>query len=255
MRHQSFTGFPQETIQFFTKLSQNNNRQWFHTHRKEYNKYVVAPTKAFVRTMGKRLRSVSPHIQYDARTNGCGSMMRLHRDIRFSKDKSPYKTFLGILFWEGYSKKIECPNFFFGLNSHGAGLHVGLHSFSKPFLTAYRNAVIDDTLGPQLIDTLRTISATGTYTFSGDYYRRIPRGYDKCHPRAQFLLFDGLYASAPAIDMCVLNSPDLIDICYEHFRQMAPLHHWLVQVSQTIGMNRMLRQQMHYNVGTVGVGL
>lgn len=226
----TFKGYFPETIQFFADIKENNNKPWFEAHKKDYQKYVVEPTKAFILAMGQRLEGLSPAIQYDTRTNGSGSMMRIYRDVRFSKDKSPYKTWLGVIFWEGTGKKTDCPGFYFGLGADGAGVHAGLHGFPKPFLAAYREAVVDDILGEELKTILATMPSA--YTISDKHYKRVPRGYDKEHPRADLLLYKSLVASAPGFSPNVVTSPDLLDACFENYRQMAPLEQWLAKVNQ-----------------------
>ncbi len=83
-----FDGFPLEAMQFFADLEHNNNRDWFQAHKPDYQNHIIAPGKAFVLALGQRLAAISPHIQFDTRTNGAGSMLRIYRDIRFSKDKT-----------------------------------------------------------------------------------------------------------------------------------------------------------------------
>lgn len=228
----TFTGYVPETFQFFIDLKENNNKSWFEAHRQAYENFVIKPTKAFILTMGQRLEALAPSIQYDTRTNGAGSMMRIYRDVRFSKDKTPYKTWLGVIFWEGTGKKTECSGFYFGLESDGAGAHAGLFGFPKPFLEAYREAVLDDTLGEELTTILATMPSA--YTLSDKHYKGVPRGYDKEHPRAHLLLYNSLVASAPRFSPDVVTSPDLVDMCIEHYRQMAPLQQWLAKVNHRI---------------------
>lgn len=225
----TFTGYFPETFQFFSDLKENNNKTWFEAHKKEYQRVVIEPTKLFVREMGQRLESIAPSIRYDTRTNGAGSMMRIYRDVRFSKDKTPYKTWLGIIFWEGDGKRTEEPGYYFGLESDGAGAHVGLHGFPKPFLEAYREAIIDDKLGEELVSILATMPSA--YTISDKNYKRVPRGYDKAQPRADLLRYNSLVGSAPQFSPAVVSSPDLLDACFEHYRQVAPLQQWLVKVT------------------------
>jgi len=228
----NFNGYPSETTQFFDDIKENNNKPWFLEHKNDYQTFVVEPTKAFIVTMGQRLETVAPAIQYDTRANGSGSMMRIYRDVRFSKDKSPYKTWLGVIFWEGIGKKTEKPGFYFSLDAEGARPHAGLYGFSKPFLAAYREAVVDDKLGEELVSILATMPSA--YTINDPHYKRVPRGYDKEHPRANLLLHKGLGASGPRFSPDIVSSPDLLDVCFEHFRQMAPLQQWLVKVDQRI---------------------
>lgn len=228
----TFSGYAPETIQFFADLKMNNNKTWFAENKTTYEKFVVEPSQAFVLAMGQRLEELAPAIQYDTRANGTGSMMRIYRDVRFSKDKTPYKTWLGIIFWEGSGKKTECPGFYFALDDEGAGAHAGLHGFPKPFLEAYREAVMDDRMGQELSHILATLPAA--YAHSDSHYKRVPQGFDKTHPHAELLLYNSLTASAPRISPEVAASSDLLDVCFEHFRQMAPLQQWLAKVNQRI---------------------
>ncbi len=228
-----FSGFPPQGLQFWADLVHNNNREWFAEHKQTYLDHVVAPTRSFVQELGSRLQLISPGIQADTRTNGSGSMMRIYRDIRFSKDKTPYKTWMGVVFWEGSGKKTESPSFYFELNAQGARYHFGAYVFPKPILAAYREAV-DGEAGEKLTDVLAQVRGAG-YEIGGDKYKRVPRGYDKDHPHADLLLYKGLHASSPPITLEQLATPDLIDICFDHSQKMAPLHQWMVKEARMAG--------------------
>ena len=229
----TFNGFPSEGIQFLNDLSHNNEREWFNPRKEIYKVQIMQPALSFIQAMGDRLQHLSPHIQYDTRTNGSGSLMRIYRDTRFSKDKTPYKNYVGIIFWEGSGKKTECPGFHLGLAGTGAGIHVGMHGFPKPMLTAYRQAVADDKLGAELLEAVTAVQQAG-YTVGGEHYKRVPRGYDAEHPRADWLRYAALFASSGDIPASVVTSPDFMDVCFDHFEKMAPIQRWLVKVAQTI---------------------
>jgi uncharacterized protein (TIGR02453 family) len=228
----TFSGFPPEGLQFLADLADNNNRDWFNERKQVYLDHIVAPAVAFVRTMGEQLHFISPHIQYDTRTNGQGSLMRIYRDTRFSKDKSPYKTWIGLRFWEGAGKASQNPGFFFGYDASGGGLHVGMHGFDKAMLAAYREAVDDDEQGADLEAALDSIRQAGSYEINGEHYKRVPRGFDPDHPRAGLLRFNTLYASSPGIEPAMLSSPGLVNVVLDHCQNTAPLHRWLVEVKK-----------------------
>lgn len=229
-----FSGFPPEAIRFLADLGENNNRPWFEANKAVYTNALIEPVKAFITTFGERLSTLAPNISYDTRANGSGSMMRIYRDVRFSKDKSPYKTWLGMIFWEGAGKKGGKPSFYFGLDAEGGGIHAGLYGFDKPMLAAYRSAVLDDKMGTELSEIVATLKAAGDYAVHGAHYKRVPRGFDKTHPRADWLLYNSLHVGAPRLTVDELTSPDLVDICFEHCRQMAPVQRWLVGVQQNV---------------------
>ncbi len=226
----AFEGFPPQAVQFFQDLAENNNKLWFDQHKKDYQTLIQQPAIAFVKALGERLMTLSPGITYDTRTNGAGSVMRIYRDTRFSADKTPYKTNLGIVFWEGEGKKTENPGVYFGLEVEGARLFAGHYQFTPPFLKTYREAVADDKLGGELQEVIAALSAKGRRV-EGEQYKRVPTGYGADHPRADLLRYKGLYTVTPPLDPAVVASPKLVDVCFQHASDVMPLHHWLVKVN------------------------
>ncbi|MCP4415152.1 MAG: DUF2461 domain-containing protein [Chloroflexi bacterium] len=233
MNSEIFNGFPAEGIQFLNDLQQNNEREWFNPRKEIYKSKIVQPAIEFVQEMGDRLQLISSGIQYDTRTNGAGSVMRIYRDTRFSKDKTPYKEYVGIVFWEGSNKKNENPGFYLGITGQGAGIHVGMYGFPKPMLAAYRQAVADDKLGAELVEVVTAVQNAG-YSISGEHYKRVPRGFAADHPRADWLRYAALHASSQNIPPNIVTSTQFMDVCFDHFEKMAPIQRWLVKVAQTI---------------------
>jgi uncharacterized protein (TIGR02453 family) len=227
-----FKGFPPEGLQFLEDLKENNNRDWFQARKSVYTERVLGPAQDFVIALGERLQSVSQGIQYGTDASGRGSIFRIYRDLRFSKDKTPYNTNVRLFFWEGSRRKMENPGFFLRIEPEGCKVYAGHYHFSKPFLEAYREAVIDEELGPGLERALQEVTEAGDYEMGGERYKRVPRGYDSEHERVELLLYKGMYAEAPEIERGVLTRPGLVDVCLEHCRNMAPLHRWLVQVGK-----------------------
>jgi uncharacterized protein (TIGR02453 family) len=237
---EGFRGFPEEGLQFLEDLKQNNNREWFQEHKAIYTEHVLRPAQDFVLALGEGLQSISDGISYGNQASGRGSIMRIYRDLRFTKDKRPYKTNVGLFFWEGDRKKMENPGYYLNIEASGGTLYAGLYRFPKPFLGAYREAVVDKELGRGLEDALAAVKEAGDYEILGERYKRVPRGYDAAHERVGLLLYKSLHAKAPSIEPQVLMSPELVTVCLEHCRRMAPLHRWLVQVGK-----RQVRCQRH----------
>ena len=125
----SFSGFPEEGLRFLEGLAANNSRDWFQPRKEDYTRTLLEPAQAFVAALGGRLEALAEGIVYDTRTSGSGSILRIYRDMRFSKDKSPYHTRVRIVFWEGPGKKMENPAFYVGIGPDGAGLFSGMHAF------------------------------------------------------------------------------------------------------------------------------
>ncbi len=235
MDSHAFSGFPRAGIQFLADLAANNNREWFELNKKVYQDQLLIPAQEFVIALGMRLQEISPGISYDSRTNGSGSLMRIYRDTRFSKDKTPYKTNISMSFWEGPGKKMSNPGFFVRFEPSGGGIYVGQHVFEKAKLSAYRDAVLDDQMGPELERAIAEVVAVEGYEVGGEHYKRVPASYDADHPRAEYLKYNGLWAVNPtAVQEENLYQPDLVDICFEHCRRMDPIHRWLVKLDHCI---------------------
>jgi len=229
-----FAGFSQSTQQFLQDLRDNNNRDWFIENKKAYEATVKKPAITWVQAMGTRLQDIDEQLVADTRTNGSGSLMRMARDTRFSKDKTPYKTNIAMLWWRGAGKKTEHPAFGIQISPDDAGLMTGMHGFPKPMLEAYRQAVVDDALGEALLEAVQTVEANG-YEVMGKHYKTTPRGFEKDHPRAEWLKYNALYTHAIDITWDTLMSDTLVNFCFNHFQKMAPIYQWLVKVQEKYG--------------------
>lgn len=228
-----FTGFSKETIQFFSELSENNNKTWFTDHKPDFENYVMRPARDFVVAMGEKLKTVSPGVNADPRVNK--SIFRIYRDIRFSKDKTPYKSNLGLWFWVGQGAKFENPGYYFHLDAHSLMLGCGLYSFAKPILKAYRNAVVHPELGLALAKAIVEVAGKG-YDFGQKTYKRVPRGYDPEHQNAELLLYSGLTAGKEFGLPNELYAPDIVDFCLGHYQNMAPVVNWLQAMIEESGV-------------------
>lgn len=229
MESSGFKGFPKEAVSFFTGLAENNGKLWFDERKKDYERFVLAPARAFVEAMGPRLKKISPGVIADPRINQ--SLFRIYRDARFSKDKRPYKTHLGILFWEGGAKRMECPGFYFHLEPPDLMLAAGMYVFSRPLLEVYRNSVVHPKQGPALARAVKEVTARG-YAVGGSHYKKVPHGFDPSHKNAALLLHDGLFAMTEERIPRELYSSDLLDYCERKWREMAPIHRRLKQMNE-----------------------
>jgi uncharacterized protein (TIGR02453 family) len=187
---ETFSGFPKQTVTFLQGLAAHNDRDWFAVHKQEYETVVLDPARAFVLAMGERLRRLSPGIQFSAGANG--SIFRIYRDTRFSPDKSPYKTHLGIYFWEGRGPRLECSGYYFHIEPPVLILGGGLYGFPRPLLERYRRAVADPDYGAELAAIVKKIMAKPGYTLGGEHYKRVPAGYDAGPESAALLRHAGL---------------------------------------------------------------
>lgn len=226
-----FQGFFKETLYFFKSLKENNNKPWFDQNREVYEDYVLGPAKSFVVAMGERVKELSPMINADPRTNK--SLFRINRDTRFSKDKSPYKTHMGIIFWDGELPRMESSVFYFHLESEKIILGTGIYKFTRPQLEEYRNSVVHTRYGKELKNIYKNLSGKG-YDFGGKNYKKIPRGFDGNHENADFLLFDGIHVGKDYKIPEEFYSGDFIDFCFEPFKEMQSIQKWLSELTKRV---------------------
>jgi uncharacterized protein (TIGR02453 family) len=222
----AFTGFPASGIQFLRDLRENNNREWFEAHKSTYLEAVQQPVLALVVALGELLQQKFPDIQYDTRTNGSGSLLRLYRDTRFTADKTPYKTNIAMMFTPPGQKKMEAPGFGLQITPEEVDMMVGVFQFTKPQLEAYRAAIVNDHLGNALIEAVNDFPANG-YMLGGKTYKRVPAGYAADQPRAEWLKFSGLHAFATPLSLELAQTPELVTALVNHFERMSPLREWL----------------------------
>jgi uncharacterized protein (TIGR02453 family) len=225
-----FDGFGKDTQSYFRELAGNNTKEWFEEHRDRYEQGVREPAERFIGALGKLLNEAYPSLNYDTRRNGAGSLMRIHRDIRFSPDKRPYKTNLGIIFWIGEGKKTEVPGFYFHIGVDQIFFYGGQHIFPKDILERYRAAAAAEKTGGRLKTILDGLAAKGLPCFEEPAFKRVPRSYPADHPRADLLRYGGM-GVAKIISAEAIAKADVADACAADAVSMGPLIRWLMELN------------------------
>ena len=171
--------FSPATFDFLKKLNANNNRDWFDQHRQQYENAVRTPALDFIAAMADDIESLSSHFLAVPRKVG-GSLMRVHRDVRFGKDKRPYKTNIGIQFRHTQGKDVHAPGFYVHLEPKECFLGVGIWHPDAPALNKIRMAVAENT--GAWLKASRDRKFAKAYELAGDSLANAPRGYAKDHP-------------------------------------------------------------------------
>ena len=221
-----FNGFGPETFAFLRELTEHNDKDWFTANRKRYEEQYLAPAVAFVEAIGPRLAELPGEVRFEAKVNG--SLFRINRDIRFSKDKTPYKNHIDMWFWTGDKKGWETPGYFLRLLPDQWGIGGGIHHLSKEGLQAYRDAVVDEAKGKGLE---AAVAKVGPGLSIGEPSRKtVPRGYDAAHPRAGYLLYEGMAAFQEGPLPASVGTPGFVDEVMGRFKAVSPLNEWLGSV-------------------------
>ncbi|HEY7750893.1 MAG TPA: DUF2461 domain-containing protein [Ignavibacteriaceae bacterium] len=217
--------FPNNTAAFLSKLSKNNNREWFEKNREFFNSDFLEPAVQFVAEMGEKLVSLDPEIVAIPKTDK--SIFRLHRDVRFSKNKEPYKTNMGLFFWNGRKKKMDGSGFYFHLEPKYFFVGVGNYMFPKELLKKFRDVIADPVPGKELDLIVKKLRKKG-FKIGGKKFKKIPRGYDPNSPFAEYFLHDGIHVYTEENDLKKLSG-NPVEYVFRLFKEMQPLHHWLVK--------------------------
>ena len=222
-----FKNFPDRSALFLKKLSRNNNRGWFQSNRDIYNEDFLEPAIKFVVEMGEKLMTLSSDIHAIPKIDK--SIFRIHRDVRFSKNKEPYKTNMGLYFWEGPGKKMEGSGYYFHLEPKRFGVGAGMYIFTKDHMKKFRETVADPARGKELDAIVKKITQKGTYSVNGESFKKIPRGYDPNSKYAKYFLYNGIYAWYDGKDLSELKKTNPVAYIFKKFKDLAPLHNWLVK--------------------------
>lgn len=197
-----FTGIPTAALDFYEDLQADPTKSFWTAHRQTYEDAVRLPLTALTRELAPEF--------------GEGKLFRPYRDVRFSKDKTPYKDHQGA----------TCGEHYVQLDAAGLLVAGGWYSSASDQVERFRNAVADDATGALLVGIIADLEAGG-YTLTGEQLKTRPRGYDADHPRIDLLRHKSLYAWRRFDSPAWLATPKTRDVVAAAWRSYAPLLGWL----------------------------
>ena len=207
-----FRGFPVAALDFYDDLEMDNTKSFWTQHKAVYDGDVKAPMEAL-------LAELAPEFAPDGRT---AKIFRPYRDVRFAKDKTPYKTHQG-----GYIAVAAATGYYVELSARGVRVGGGFYDATSARLGVIRDAVADDKTGPRLERVVGRLEKGG-WEIGGERLRTTPRGYDAEHPRIDLLRHKSLTAGRSYGFDDVIHSPALVDRVRGDWREIKPLVDWVV---------------------------
>jgi len=213
--------FPPETLRFLRALKRNNRREWFEAHRGDYEAYVRQPMTAIVERLAVDLRAFAPELVASPKI----SMYRIYRDTRFSENKTPYKTHIAAVFPTRGLAKHEGAGAYFHVSPDEVWIGGGMYSPQPPQLVAVREHIAGH------VKQLRAIVESPAFLktvgpLHGDKLTRVPRGFARDHPAAEYLKFKHFVAGAD-LPPSIATSPKFYKTLLATFRQITPLARFL----------------------------
>ena len=221
----TFAGFPKETLTFLRELAQNNNRVWFDANRKRYEEAFLSPALAYITAMQQPLAKVSPLYRAEPKKVG-GSLMRIFRDVRFSKDKRPYKTNMGIHFRHEAGCDVHAPGFYVHIQPKECFIGAGIWHPAADALRSIRETI---DARPSDWKKARDHKAfCSKYSLTGDVVTRAPRGFDADHPFLEDLKRKD-FIGVMSIDEDAIMTPDFVKESLAAFKAAIPFSRFLCE--------------------------
>jgi uncharacterized protein (TIGR02453 family) len=232
----TFTGFRPEAIQFLADLAENNDRAWFQPRKAEYERLLKEPLEALIAALAERFAQRGIPLRADP----AKSPFRIYRDVRFSKDKSPYKTNLGASFpWVGddadpagrsHRSEVHSSGGYFHLQPGEIYVGGGIWRPEKGWLQAFRQQVAADPVGlRELADEPRFRSTFGSLGGDGHVLQRVPTGYAPDHPAADLLKLKDVVFGRRLSDADA-TSPKLPDLIADTYETAMPVMRYLADI-------------------------
>ncbi len=202
-----FTGFPAAALDFYDDLETDNTKSFWAAHKEVYESAVRGPMVALTSALEAEF--------------GPAKVFRPYRDVRFAKDKTPYKNHQGAFVAHG-----PATGWYVEVSSPGVRVGVGFYEASSPRLSRIREAIDDERRGSGLEKIIATLEAEG-WTLGGDKLKTSPRGYDADHPRIELLRHRSMTLAKSYGFEPVIHTPELLERVREDWRDATPFVQWV----------------------------
>jgi len=218
----AFTGFPKDFFAFFKELKAHNERPWFEDNKQRFRDSVQAPMSGFVEAMRPRLAKISKNFVADPRPNG-GSMFRIYRGVRFSRDKRPYKEHAACQFRHAAGKDVHAPGFYMHFGDDEVFFGGGMYMPDPKALNRIRDAIVAK---PAAWKAVKADIAKMGGLGQDDKLSKAPRGYDPGHPLIDDIKLKSFFVMGDG-NIKLAQSAKLPDTVAETFAAAKPLMKFL----------------------------
>jgi len=202
-----FAGIPVAALDFYDDLELDNTKSFWAAHKETYECAVRGPMTALAQALEDEF--------------GSAKVFRPYRDVRFAKDKTPYKTHQGVFVPRG-----PATGFYVQVGAPGVRVGVGYYETSGPLLARIRSAIAEERRGTELEEILRKLRDSG-WELGGDRLKTTPRGYDADHPRIELLRHKSMSLGKSYGFEPFIHTPELLDRVREDWREASPFVDWV----------------------------
>ncbi len=227
----AFCGFKKEGIKFLEDLEQNNTKVWFENNRHIWEEHILRPNVDFVEEMGETLQILVPTIK--AKPKVSGSLFKIYRDVRFSKDKTPMKDKIGIIFWQGLAHRMQSSSFYIFYNTEQYFIATGIRSFKTPLLKTYREYIKNETRRIELHNIIEDLKEKG-YDFPEPKYKRFPLGFKEDDKYAYLSLYNAMFSYKTYKLDETFFTEKIVDKTFNIYQDMYELEQWLYELTLSV---------------------
>jgi uncharacterized protein (TIGR02453 family) len=223
-----FDGFSKEGIDFLKKLEVNNTKAWFENNRTTWEKHILLPNTNFVQEMGETLQILVPTIHFKPKVSG--SLFRIYRDVRFSKDKTPMKSKIGLLFWQGQAHRMQSSCFYMHYDKDSYFIASGIRAFKPPLLKTYREYIKHKKHRESLHVILEELKLKG-YSIGESKYKRVPPEFDKDEEYIYLTKHASMFGYIEFKIDDAFFTQAITDKLFTIYQDMAKLQKWVYDMS------------------------
>jgi uncharacterized protein (TIGR02453 family) len=231
----AFHGFGRNGLEFLAGLDRSNTKAYFDAHRTTYRSELLEPAKAFVVTLGVLLTTrVSSSVHAEPRIGA--SLFRIANDLRFNRDRPPYKPYLDFAFWDGDTGPRTDPALILRLSPHEVLLGVGVPALTGQRLRRYRAALADPNRLAQLDAAAETLIEAGA-ELSEPTRARVPAGLDRTGPVARYAARDSIYLTRRFALPDEVTTPYFPEWCAGRLQPFGPVLRWITNVTTDLTLD------------------
>lgn len=218
-----FDGFSLETLKFLSELRENNNKEWFETHKQEYQKYLLEPLQYLAIDLSEDMLAIDPMLVV-----GPKAVSRIYRDVRFSGNKSHYKTAMWLTLRRPSKEWMDAPAYFFEIAPSSYRYGMGFYSASPGTMQRFRAAI--DKVPEEFLKVVSFYSRQSVFEIEGEKYRKI---FDKTKPKEiqDWYQRRNLYMVCNRQIDGDLFSSKLVNNLLSGFNMLAPFYHYLLKLN------------------------
>ncbi len=215
-----------EYFQFFKKLANNNDRDWFNTHKEHYLQVVYNPFKYLTETVIEKMNDIDPNIQISSKE----AMFRIYRDVRFSKNKEPYKLWLGAAVSRSGRKNAQYPEIYFHFGHDESFIAAGLYRPDKETLHKIRMAIAGNPDAFKKVKNSSTMHSIFPNGILGERNKRLAKEFMQVSEDEPFILNKQFYTIKKFTQKEIVNQNNLPDFIVKHYLAMQDFNQYLLEI-------------------------